>query len=174
MTLAATRLRISTPTEPIASGRGFYQLEEDALYIQIGLFDPNYRFFSYLESESVHLELDRQARLIFIEVTQPRRRWEVSDDLHFPGVAEMADLRWLDFRETIEEPRLLTDYSRTLLHLQFSTDSSTRNFYLTRHVIAQIDSADHLAAIWINNIEDDLAGRGIASFRKRCRREAVS
>lgn len=155
-------------------GRGFYQLEEDALYVQIGLFDPCYRFFSYLESETVRLELDRQARLIFIEVTRPRRHWEVSEDMQFPVVAEIADLRWLDFRENIQEPRLATDSSRTLLHLQFCTDLPTRNFYLTPNVIAQVDSADRLAAIWIDNIEDDLAGREIASFRKRCRRGAFS
>jgi hypothetical protein len=170
VTLATTRLKVSTPTEPIAPGRGFYQLEEDALYVQIGLFDPDFRFFSYLESESVHLELDRNARLIFIEVTQPRRHWEVSDDLMFPSVVEMADLRWLDFRESIHEPRLTANYSRTLLRVEYSTSSATRNYYLTRNVVAQVDSADHLAAIWINDIEDDLAGREIAAFRKRCRR----
>lgn len=170
MTLATTRLEISTPTEPIAPGRGFYQLEEDALYVQIGLFDPGCRFFSYLESESVQLELDRQARLIFIEVTRPRRHWEVADDLQFPRLAEMADLRWLDFRESMQEPRLATNYSRTLLHLQYRTHLPTRGFFLTENVIAEVDSADRLAAIWINNIEDDLAGREIASYRKRCRR----
>jgi len=155
-------------------GRGFYQLEEDALYVQIGMFDPRYRFFSYLESQSVQLELDRQARLIFIEVTQPRRHWEVSDDLQFPQAAEVADLRWLDFRDTIREPRLSTNHSRSLLHVQFSSRLPLRNFYLTRDVIAQLDASDRLAAIWINDIEDDLAGRAIASFRKRCRREAAS
>jgi hypothetical protein len=172
--LKTATLRISTPTEPIAPGRGFYQLEEDALYVQIGLFDPLYRFFSYIESELVHLELDRQARLIFIEVTQPRRHWEVSDNLQFPQVAEMADLRWLDFRTTIQEPQLATDHTRTLLYVQFSPPTTTRNFYLTPNVIAQVDSTDHLVSIWINNIKDDLAGREIASFRKRCRRAAVS
>lgn len=174
MTLAAAKLRISTPIEPIAPGRGFYQLEEDALFVQIGLFDPSHRFFSYLESETVHLELDRRARLIFVEVSQPRRHWEVSDDLEFPTEAEQVDLHWLDFRTTIKEPCLITNQSRTQLQIQFSTHWPTRNFYLTRNVIAQVDSADRLAAIWIDSIEDDLAGREIASFRKRCRRKAVS
>jgi len=168
--IQSARLRISTPTEPISPGRGFYQLEEDALYIQIGLFDPDRRFFSYLESASVGLEFDRSARLIFIEVNQPRRFWEVEDSLAMPVAAEVKDIRWLDFRETIAEPQLTCNSLRTLLRLRFHNGRPWRNYYLADHVIMQVDEQDRLSAIWTDEIEDDLAGREIASFRKRCRR----
>ena len=167
MTIQSARLRISTPTEPTAPGRGFYQLEEDALYVQIGAFAPQHRFFSYLESEFVSLQFDHNALLIFIEVTLPRRRWEVADELIMPSVADPADIRWLEFRETIREPRLTTNKTQTRLRLQFTHNSPSRSFYIADHVILQADNSDHLVAIWIDNIEDDLAGQEIAAFRKQ-------
>jgi len=168
--IQSARLRISAPTEPIAPGRGFYQLEEDALYVQIGPFAPQRRFFSYLEAVSVGLQFDRSARLIFVEVNRPRHSWEVDERLAMPSLAEMADLRWLDFRETIPEPRITADSSRTLLRLQFNCGFPSRSFYLAEHVILQVDDDDRLSAIWTDEIEDDLAGCEIAHFRKSCRR----
>ena len=167
MTIQSARLRISTPTEPTAPGRGFYQLEEDALYVQIGDFAPQHRFFSYLESEFVSLQFDHNALLIFIEVTLPRRRWKVDDKLIMPSAADQADIRWLEFRETIREPKLTTNKTQTRLRLQFTHNSPSRNFYIADHVILQADNKDHLAAIWIDDIEDDLAGQEIAAFRKQ-------
>ncbi len=167
MTIQSARLRISTPTEPLAPGRGFYQLEEDALYVQIGAFVPQHRFFSYLESEFVSLQFDRNACLIFIEVTLPRRGWKVDDKLIMPSAADPADIRWLDFRETIREPRLTTNKTQTRLRLQFTHNSPSRSFHIADNVILQADNNDHLAAIWIDDIEDDLAGQEIAAFRKQ-------
>ena len=88
MAAQAIKLRISTPTEPIPPGRGFYQLEEDSLYVQIGLFSRDRRFFSYLESKNTRLDFDREGRLIFIEVDLPRRQWPVDLQLTRPVVAE--------------------------------------------------------------------------------------
>jgi hypothetical protein len=168
--IQSARLRISAPTEPIPLGRGFYQLEEDTLYVQIGPFAPQRRFFSYLEADSLSLQFDRIARLIFIEVSRPRRSWEVDRSLTRPSRAEIADLRWLDFRETIREPLITTDLSRTLLRLRFSPTSPSRSFHLADHILLQVDDRNRLSAIWIDEIEDDLAGREIAGFRKLCRR----
>lgn len=174
MTIQSARLRISTPTEPTAPGRGFYQLEEDALYVQIGALAPQHRFFSYLDSEFVSLQFDHNALLIFIEVTLPRRRWEVANELIIPSVVESADIRWLEFRETIREPRLTTNKTQTRLRLQFTHNAPSRSFYIADHVILQADNNDHLAAIWIDDIEDDLAGQEIAAFRKQLLRRHQS
>ncbi len=174
MTIQSARLRISTPTEPLMPGRGFYQLEEDALYVQIGPFAPQQRFFSYLESSSVSLEFDRNARLIFIEVTRPRRNWAVSDKLVFPSEVEPADLRWLDFRETMPEPQLTSNAIKTLLHLRFGERPPARGFRVADCVIVQADSDDCLSDIWVDRIEDDLAGQEIAAFRKHHRIPQVS
>jgi hypothetical protein len=173
MAVRAPKVRISTPTEPILPGRGFYQLEEDALYVQIGPFLGNRRFFSYLESEKVNLHFDREGRLIFIEVDEARRRWPVSEEAKPPRVVEPADIRWLDFRSGMDQPQLLTNKRRTILKLEFGTCPQPKNFYLAEDVIAQFNDDNELCAIWISDIVDDLAGQEIAAFRKKLRKTAT-
>lgn len=170
MTIQAAQLRITTPTEPIVPGRGFYQLEEDVLYVQVGLFSSSRRFYSWLESPSVRLELDREGRLIFIEVDKPRRQWPVDEDLKPPNRAEIADIRWLDFRQQIPEPDLRTTPRRTILRIGFSDQRVTNAYYLGQEVVLQADERQRPIAIWICRIEDDLAGQEIGAWRKRCRR----
>ena len=104
MTVERIRLRIATPIEPVMPGRGFYQLEEDALYVQVGLFSSGRRFYSFLESSNVLFDFDRLGRLIFMEVRVPRRRWEVDTTLEVPAIVQPADIRWLNFRDTIDHP----------------------------------------------------------------------
>lgn len=169
MTLRSLQLRISTPTEPIPPGRGFYQLEEDALYAQVGSFDPSRRFYSFLESDQLKLELDKSGRLIFIELSLPRRHWPLNDSLHLPDSAGTADVRWLDFRDRIPEPTIETNRRRTLLHLRFSDVAPYRTIHLADTILLQSDNQDRLVALWVDDITDDLAGQEIASFRKQLR-----
>ena len=171
MTLSNLRLRISTPAEPIVPGRGFYQLEEDALYVQIGLFTGNRPFFSYLESEHTRFDIDRNGRLIFIEIALPRRQWPVDPDLKPPEIIEPADIRFLNFRDQFPTPRLATNKRRTRLALLFDDVSPVRNYYLAEHVIARVDQSDHLAAVWIDDIIDDLAGQEIGAARRKSRHD---
>lgn len=173
MSLETLKLRISTPTEPILPGRGFYQLEEDSLYVQIGTFSKERRFFSYLEFESVWFEVDREGRLIFIEVSAARRRWKVNHGIRPPIVVEPADIRWLDFRERVKEPALLTTVDQASLLLRFNDEVSLRSYYLADMVIAQVNESSELSAIWIIDIVDDLAGQQIRAFRKKMRGEPV-
>ncbi len=199
MPVRDVKLRISTPTEPIIPGRGFYQLEEDSLYVQIGLFTAKRHFFSYLEGEKIRFDLDRTGRLIFFELALPRRRWTVDQTLTPPDVIEPADIRWLNFRSTIPDPTLTANANKTIIRLTFlhnepshdtivsnetessrdtepSRDTETlsepdtvRNYYLAEQVVVSVDAHDRLVAIWVCNIIDDLAGQEIGSFRKSIR-----
>lgn len=171
MAVETPRLRISSPAEPIVPGRGFYQLEEDVLYVQIGLFADTRRFFSYLESDYIRLDCDRAGRLIFIEVRVPRRNWPIDENLGSPEVAEMADVRWLDFRSPMDAPVLSTPPDRNGLLIRFSPQTATRNYYLADTVVVQVDDANGLVALWIGDIRDDLAGREIGAYRKSCRKK---
>ena len=173
MAINTAKLRISTPTEPIPPGRGFYQLEEESLYVQVGIFTRNRRFFSYLQSDEVSLDFDREGRLIFIEVAVPRRSWQVTPRLQKPSRAEIADIRWLDFRESIATPSLQTPADRSALRLRFSNRTPTQNYFLAESVILQVCENNLLGAIWVDDIVDDMAGREIASFRKNCRPSVV-
>ena len=160
-------LKIDAPTGPPAPGRGFYQLEEDALYVPVGEQTRRRRFFSWLESERVRFDIDKSGRLMLLEVDCPRRQWDVDSNLSGPSLAEPADIRWLDFRSFIPDPDLLTNSERTVLQLRFHTGDSWRWQALAQDVLIQTDRDLNLAAVMVTGIEDDLAGRRIAAFRKR-------
>ncbi|UCE25341.1 MAG: hypothetical protein JSU74_04670 [Candidatus Zixiibacteriota bacterium] len=166
MTVESIKLNVSTPIEPIAPGRGFYRVEEESLFVQIGPFCNRRRFFSYLEAPGILLDFDRHGRLIFLEVDIPRRRWREMKDPRPPSVVEAADVRWLNFRNSLPQPALETNPDRTLLKLVFGSVDRPLNYYIAKSVISQTSPDHRLAALWITDIADDLAGRQISSFRK--------
>ena len=167
--MTSLKLRISPPTGDLLPGRGFYQLEEDSLYVQIAPFSNSYRFFSYLESEHVRFDLDREGRLLFIEVNCPRRHWRVVEDMSCPSHPHEADIRWLNFRCQMTNPELFTNQSRTALILRFAPAAETRTYRLAESVLLETCSDSTLAAVWITDIVDDLAGQCIAAYRRRFR-----
>lgn len=164
------RFRISTPTGPIPPGRGFYQLEEDALYVQVGLYSARRQFFSYVEGEQIRFDLDKEGRLIFFELAVARRQWPVAGDgLLPPSVVEPADIRWLDFRSYTVDPEILASADRTTLRLAFSNNPAERNYYLADEVVVSVDAQDRLVHLWVGHIIDDIAGQEIGAFRKKYR-----
>ena len=163
------KLRISPPIGDLLPGRGFYQLEEDSLYVQIAPFSNSYRFFSYLESEHVRFDLDREGRLLFVEVNCPRRHWRVVEDMSCPLHPQEADIRWLRFRSQMANTELFTNQSRTALVVRFAPADETRTYRLTESVLLEIGRDSTLAAVWITDIVDDLAGQCIAAYRRKFR-----
>ena len=169
MSVSALKLRIDAPTGEPFPGRGFYQLEEDSLYVQVSPFSRQRRFFSYLESDRVRLDLDKEGRLLFIEVDCARNLWKTDRRLKPPAKAPPADIRWLDFRERVADPELLTDERRTALLIRFISQSVAHSHLLAQAVVVDVTEQNTLAGIWITDIVDDLAGSRIAEFRKRSR-----
>ena len=166
MTLSNISLKISTPTEPLRPGRGFYQLEEDTLFVQVGQFSDKQKFFSYLESDNIRFDFDRHGRLIFIEVASANRQWENGTELKFPKIAETVDIRFLDFRKKINQPLLITNNNNSLLKIEFGYSDKLLHYYLAENIIASVDDNANLMAVWIENIIDDLGGKKIRAFRK--------
>jgi hypothetical protein len=171
LTLSAIHLKIEAPTGEVTPGRGFYQLEEDSLYVQVGGFGRGHAFFSYLESDRIRFDIDKSGRLILIEVTLPRRQWTVDPHLAAPTIAEPADIRWLDFRERIPDPELITDPRRTSLLVRFSPHAAPNWYHLAEHVFLRADQDNRLAAVMVTGIEDDLAGQQIAAYRHKVNRK---
>ncbi|MCX6833600.1 MAG: hypothetical protein NTW07_00450 [candidate division Zixibacteria bacterium] len=166
-TIESIALKIDTPTGGLIPGRGFYQLEEDALYVQVGAYNKHQKFFNYLESDVVRFDIDKDGRLIFIEVSMPRRHWELNAKISPPIVADPADIHWLDFRTRIAEPKLLANENQTSLLIDFMSPHSWRWFTLAERVFVLVDHEHRLAAVMVTDIEDDLAGAQIAAFRKQ-------
>ena len=159
MILENILLKISTPTEPIRPGRGFYQLEEDILFVQVGQYSDRQKFFSYLESDNIRFDFDRHGRLIFVEVGCSKRSWENGIDLTPPKIVEPADIRFLDFRQKITLPRFITNDNKSILKIEFGNCDELLNYYLAENIIASIDSDSHLQAVWIDKITEDMAGK---------------
>jgi len=160
-------VRIITPVVDSGPGRGFYQLDESALYVPIGAADKSRHYFSSLESQRMRLDIDRDGRLMFIEVTAARNTWLVIDDIQQPVWAEPADVRFLGFRTTIPDPQMLTDKTRQSLLLRFSPARAVRYISISDGVILSVDEHGSVVSILICEIINDLAGREIALFRTR-------
>lgn len=171
MSPKSPRLQISTPSEPIEPGRGFYQLEEDVLYVQVGEFESGKRFYSYLESSNFSMEFDRDGRLIFIELNLPRRLWPVDESIVWPSSVEPADIRWLDFRAHLDMPQISTNDDRSMVAIRLSDKKSAKAFYLASTVALLVDSENLPVGLMIRDINDDLAGAEIAAFRKQIRQD---
>lgn len=169
MPLKALTLKVTTPTEIIPRGRGFYQLEEEELYLPVEYPQGRPRFFSYLESDSVSLHLDNTGRLIFVELYFPRRRWEFKENLIVPEKALAADIRFLDFRKLFESPSIYCDRTRENLMIRFGRGPAATNYFLARNLIGQVNSSNQLVVLWATDITDDLAGRELARWRKSLR-----
>ncbi|PWB75442.1 hypothetical protein C3F09_02285 [candidate division GN15 bacterium] len=164
-------VRISTPARESFLSRGFYQLEESSLYVPIGAGDRRRNYFSSLESEHVRFDIDRTGRLMFIEVIAARSTWVVSDNFELPVWAQPADIRFLGFRTSIPDPRILTDETRQRLLLRFSSATPEQYVSLADNVILTVDGRGAITSVIVNDIVDDLAGREIARFRAGLRTE---
>jgi hypothetical protein len=167
MAIKTLKVKVTTPVEKIPFGRGFYQLEEEALYLPL-IHSTGFkaRFYSYLDSEFVSFYLDRDGRLIFIEITLPRRRWKVKENLVAPDLSRPADIRFLDFRDSFENPAIFCDLCRQNLMIRLKRFPAISNFRLAENLIAQVGSDNRLTAVWVSDIIDDLAGREISAWRK--------
>ncbi|PKK84690.1 MAG: hypothetical protein CVT49_02380 [candidate division Zixibacteria bacterium HGW-Zixibacteria-1] len=174
MPVKAPKIHVSAPTGVIPSGRGFYQLEEEELYLAVEYPGERPSFFSYLESDTLSFHLDREGRLIFIELLLPRRRWLVKENLIIPERAESADLRFLDFRSPFERPVVFCDRTRQNLMIRFSRGPAVNNYFLAQNLIAQLNTSYRLVALWVSDIVDDVAGREIYSWRKEVHGEPVA
>jgi hypothetical protein len=165
MTVSQPKIAVRTPTEQIPVGRGFYQLEEDSLYVQVAPWDREHRFFSFLESDQVRLDIDKNGVLLFIEVTLPRRNWETVALLEIPTQHQPGDVRWADFRQQMVSPRLVADRTREHLRIIFSESQSVATYEIAQSILVQADDDNLVTGIWIADILDDLAGQEIAHFR---------
>jgi len=164
--VSSLNLKISTPIQPIPRGLGFYQIEDECLNVQMGGPFESRRFFSYIDSPISHFDLDKQGRLMFCEISVPRRQWKVADNLVQPRIVEPADIRWLTFRKSIDAPELSTNKELSRLLIKLSDETPQFNYYLADSVILQVGGSNCACGILVNEIVDDSAGRKISAFRR--------
>jgi hypothetical protein len=164
--VSSLKLKISTPVQPTPKGLGFYQIEDGSLYVPIGGTFASRRFFSYIDSPISRFDLDKEGRLMFMELSVPKTQWKIIDKFMPPEVVEPADIHWLDFRKSIVEPELLTNKENSRLLVKLSDETPQFNYYLADSIILQVSRSTHACGIFVNEIIDDAGGRKIAAFRR--------
>lgn len=157
------KLAIKTPAETTSFSRGFYQVEEDTLYVP--LF-PGGRFFSYLDSPQVSLQTDRKGRLVFIQILAPRRNWTVADNMVPPSGLESADIRFLDFRDKLDATDIEVNPAGDTVRIVFASVKDIQTYRITDNLLFDVTPDERLAAIWIFHVEDDRAAEKMAAWRK--------
>lgn len=162
-------VRVDAPIGELPPGRGFYQVEEDSLYVQVGPADLSRKPFSYLENKLLRLDVDRIGRLMLIEVSLSERQWKVVDSVSPPRIAEPADIRWLGFRANLPEPQIKTNAARDHLLIEFNGSSSFNWYTVAESVFVQVDASNVVTAILVSGIVRDMAGQSIARFRQAIR-----
>ena len=172
MALDKIRVQIFNPSASLRCGHGFYQVEEDSLFVQLGQFSQSNRFFSYLESKDILLHINKYGQLIFVELNMPKRQWKTDPGFSLPITFTETDLLFVDFRKKIKAPSITSNKNKTLIKLHFETDnkidnSSDSSYLLSENVIAQVSKEQTLSSIFITGITDDFAGRELKKFRKR-------
>jgi len=164
---SSLKVSISTPIQPIPYGCGFYQTEEEALYVQLGGIFGSQRFFSFIDSPISRFDLDRQGRLLFFELVVPKRKWQIVEEIKIPELIEPADIRWLNFRQKITEPKLFTDKNHSIMIIKLSEELPEKSYYLSHSIILQVSKTSRASSILISEIVDDTAGQKIAEFRRQ-------
>ncbi len=159
-------IAIKTPVAFPPASRGFYQVEEEVLYVPVY---PSGEFFSYLDSPQLQIDVDRIGRLLFMHVLVPRRQWRVNRNLHVPSGAAEADIRFLDFRRKLPDANLLSNADRSILRVRFQTVRSAIAYRLADHLIINLAPDNTLASIWVTEIDDDRAARGMAVWRAQAK-----
>jgi len=160
------KLLIKTPAEEILFSRGFYQVEEDSLYVPI---HPSGRFFSYLDSPQVSLQTDNSGRLIFIQIHLPRAQWKVCDHLELPAAPVSADIRLLEFRGNIPPSIIERSPDGKVVRIGFGDPPKALSYQIAESLVFDVTPDARLAAIWVGQIQDDRAAEKMAVWRKELR-----
>ncbi|MGH8016095.1 MAG: hypothetical protein ACREBV_07890, partial [Candidatus Zixiibacteriota bacterium] len=121
----------------------------------------------FIDSPISRFDLDKEGRLVFFELTLPKRQWKVVDSLEIPNNVEPADVRWLNFRKNIESPDVTTDKSKSQIYLKLSDETPEMNYYLADKVVVRVASYGTACGILVTEVIDDSAGRKFAEFRRR-------
>lgn len=183
------KVTIQTPAEHTYFSRGFYQVEEDALYVPV---HPGGAFYSYLDSSpptttaerrrliaptgpvGVNLDIDRRGLLLFVQVLTPRRFWALDPNLRWPQGIESAEIRFRTFRGRLPLATLQATPDSSLVRLAFTGPPARTTYYLADNIRCEIAADDSLVALWIRDIIDDRAARKMAAWRKEMKMAATT
>jgi hypothetical protein len=162
------RVSVKAPAAVQPVSRGFYQVEEDILYVPVV---PGGKFYSFLDSDGIVLDIDRSGRLLFIQIRIPRHQWHTRKSLRPPAAYTTADVRFLNFRDTLPPVLIETNARTSILRLTFAAEKSSAAFAIADNLLIETTAAQTLKSIWILSLDDDRAAQGMAAWRKAVGKE---
>jgi hypothetical protein len=162
------KVLVHTPAEKPLLCRGFYQIEEDVLYAPLV---PGDKFFSFLDSAEITLDIDHNGHVLFIQILTPRHSWTIVKDLAAPVGSATADIRFVNFREPVSSAQFATSPDRSILRVKLVESTEATAYQVADHLICEITPDHQLAALWITAIEDDRGAQGMAAWREQARRD---
>ncbi len=165
MPLDKINVKIYPLFEKLFKGGGFYQVEESTLHIITSPIKTKNQFFSSLECNNFRIDTDQNGKILFIELHSPKKRWLVTENIKFPRNVNKADIRILDFRRSIANPKLLTNNDNTILKIEWFKEHNVAHYLTASDIVLEVNNNSQLTSIWINNITDDIAGKSLAKLK---------
>lgn len=175
-------VNISTPAVIDRFSRGFYQQDENLLYVPIY---PGGDFFSYLDTtveesdhrdnRSLFFDIDRAGNLTFIKLHMARKKWPIQDEIKAPQSILAADVRFKQFREQMSHFDLVTNREKNCLCLIFAPENEGGAVYrITDNLIIEMTGTSSMSRLWILDIVDDRCARQMSIWRKQIRAKTDS
>lgn len=154
---------VDTPAENKTFSRGFYQVEEESLYVPLY---PGGKFFSYLDSPQMTLDIDNCGRLLFIKLLVSRQDWKTVKKFTPPQATASASIRFIDFRQRFSMVGIECCPNKSSIHLFFDNQTELSSYHLSDDIIVDITANNCLAGFWIKTVVDDRAAREMSRWRK--------
>jgi hypothetical protein len=170
------RLRIRAELcREVASGCGFWDPHLEVVEYHIVPHGP---FHSYLESETLRIDVDSRGVAVFVELALSWVKLFRISDLMAPANVSVSGHRFLDFPVGFSAPLVRVNRDNSLLHIQLSGNPTTRHWTNSTGAIWEGDDRGFLTGIWLLGIVSDPSeGRRMAwraaSWRSWRQRHAV-
>ena len=145
----------------ISLAASFYDQETNILSVNILPFEP---YDSYVESEDVRIDTDRNGRPVFIEVSRPQDEWHMESELALPVIGEAGILNLRETVRTFPTAEILCDQARKTVCLKFLARKGELVIRLADNMLAEIADG-FLVAIWLADVQTDYAGRRQSQWR---------
>ena len=142
---------------------GFYDNYENILNFAI---KTRGKFHSYIQSESLSIDLDKKGKLLNIEVMEAKDLWIPDNRLQVPDDVPFKVLRFLNYRLNISGELYLTNEARNLLYIRFSENDHVKTYEIAENLMADVNLVNELAGLWILNLVDDYGFKNEMAFRK--------
>ncbi len=179
-------VNISTPAKVERFSRGFYQLDEEMLYVPIY---PGGQFYSFLDATEIdsnkpndpllNFDIDRAGNLTFIKLNLARAKWPVKKQIDQPATTLSAEVHFRQFREQISSFELVTNKSKDYLCLIFRSQNEPKEateakenlatYRIADNIIIELSAGAEISRLWILEIVEDRGARQMAAWRKKLR-----